>query len=534
LVVLSDHGMNTEAGVYSQGFDLVQFFNGRAGGGHHVVTDRHPLTEYKLKGLDPFVSEVVTPSSESQYLKGADNDYPTALLDLDGNERASVYLRNSDFNTLHILLNELSRPTLAPPARRAGIAAFFEIIGRHRAGWQSTVGELDQELGSLRRAMARRRLNIHGERRRWTSAERDAGLDKAGRRLTVQLEAWREQEHGYSEYAAALSKLLELTPADFDRRLTASDLIPKRAMGDANTVHDLENYITGPGPAGLVVRTDGSLDFDRSFERINYLPLLKSLSVRNNVQAAVGSRPVDFIALRLPKATLALPPEDVPSEDPIWLYADQDRQALILARHDSSGRLDLRYLPVRGLGQDAGGAIHFARCDLAPDFPLRVFEDGNLAIPEAARRTWLAAWHSDLDWLRAVHKTRYSNGILALQEQFLRTRSPEHLGDAGLLERFAARRRRVAEPDFLIFANDHWNFNVRGFNPGGNHGSFLRASTHSVLMLAGGADTGIPRHLEVEEPYDSLNFAPTILRLMGLDRDAAGLPGRVIPEVVPP
>src|SRR5258708_13172152 len=90
LVVVSDHGMNTQPGVYSQGFDLVSFFNSRAGGGHHVVTDRHPLTEYKLKGLDPFVSNVVTASGGSLYLKGESDRYPTVLLDLDGNERAAV------------------------------------------------------------------------------------------------------------------------------------------------------------------------------------------------------------------------------------------------------------------------------------------------------------------------------------------------------------------------------------------------------------------------------------------------------------
>ena len=43
LVVVSDHGMNTRPGVYSQGYDLVDFFNSRAGGAHHVVTNRHPL-----------------------------------------------------------------------------------------------------------------------------------------------------------------------------------------------------------------------------------------------------------------------------------------------------------------------------------------------------------------------------------------------------------------------------------------------------------------------------------------------------------
>ncbi len=50
LVVVSDHGMNTQAGVYSQGYDLVKFFNSRAGGGHHVVTDRHPDDRIQAEG----------------------------------------------------------------------------------------------------------------------------------------------------------------------------------------------------------------------------------------------------------------------------------------------------------------------------------------------------------------------------------------------------------------------------------------------------------------------------------------------------
>ena len=83
-----------------------------------------------------------------------------------------------------------------------------------------------------------------------------------------------------------------------------------------------------------------------------------------------------------------------------------------------------------------------------------------------------------------------------------------------------------------MLANDHWNFNVRGFNPGGNHGSFLRESTHSVLLFAGGKDTGIPAGLRVETPYDSLSFVPTILSLMG--RPEPDLPGPVIQELVEP
>jgi hypothetical protein len=189
LVVVSDHGMNSDAAVYSQGYDLVEIFTSRAGGAHHVVTDRHPMTEYKLKGLDPFVSEVVTPSPESLYLKGESSDYPTVLLDLDGNERASVYLRNSDLNALHILLEELNRAGLAPPLRRARIDAFFQILDRHRAEWQTTLAELSEELAALHRWIEDERLKVEAQPKKWTPADRDMGLDKAARRLAVELDA---------------------------------------------------------------------------------------------------------------------------------------------------------------------------------------------------------------------------------------------------------------------------------------------------------------------------------------------------------
>ena len=65
---------------------------------------------------------------------------------------------------------------------------------------------------------------------------------------------------------------------------------------------------------------------------------------------------------------------------------------------------------------------------------------------------------------------------------------------------YARRKRELVEPDMLIIANDHWNFDVRGFNPGGNHGSFFRISTHSIFMIAGGSNTKIPQALTIEAP----------------------------------
>ena len=107
------------------------------------------------------------------------------------------------------------------------------------------------------------------------------------------------------------------------------------------------------------------------------------------------------------------------------------------------------------------------------------------------------------------------------------------------------RERDLTEADLLVVANNHWNFDVRGFNPGGNHGSFFRISTHSVLMFAGGKNTGIGQGKTVEQPYDSLSFVPTLLALTGDLRDDRNptpilwekgfrhFPGRVIKELLP-
>jgi hypothetical protein len=83
----------------------------------------------------------------------------------------------------------------------------------------------------------------------------------------------------------------------------------------------------------------------------------------------------------------------------------------------------------------------------------------------------------------------------------------------------------------LVFARNHWNFNVRGFNPGGNHGSLLRSSSHSVLMFAGGKATGLKPGLRIDTPYDSLSLVPTVLTLMG--KSEPDLPGPVIQELLP-
>ena len=152
--------------------------------------------------------------------------------------------------------------------------------------------------------------------------------------------------------------------------------------------------------------------------------------------------------------------------------------------------------------------------------------------------------------MRAPHKTQYSNGFIGLHEQFMQfptagtdVSAAGLSADDRLLHRFRRRQRALVKTDMLIVANNHWNFDVRGFNPGGNHGSFFRISTHSTLMFAGGECTGIPRGLAVSEPYDSLSVTPTVLALTGYlqsdnmpveslaRRGFLKFPGRVIAEI---
>jgi hypothetical protein len=324
-------------------------------------------------------------------------------------------------------------------------------------------------------------------------------------------------------------------------------------MGEPNNIHKLQHYTVGPADGGFMLRADGSLDMEKSFARVDYFRLLSERAVRNNVQPAVDNHPIDFVAVRIPREALAAEFERElrPTTDAVWLYGGTERQALILAREDEAGRLRLRYLPVKNLRQGEDGQIHFTRADWRAGLPLKIWEDKALAVAASERASWLDAWHTDEEWLRAVHKTTYSNAIIGLNEQLAR-HVPESLetdatglsDDERLIRRFRQRQRRLSETDVLVLANNHWNFDVRGFNPGGNHGSFFRISTHSTLMLAGGERTGIPQREVIEEPYDSLSFVPTVMALTGQLRDERvpvpvlwqrgfrSFPGRIIEGVL--
>jgi hypothetical protein len=556
LVMISDHGFNTDEKIYSQGYNLVKLLGSRSGGGHHVITKRRLMLDYSIKGVYFMVPLITTTTDDSYYLKGQSTSYPTVLLDFDGNERASIHLRDNDLNLLHILLQQLQRNKLPDAVRRAATDAFFATVERRRVGWQKHLTELNEELAALRSSIEEQKKLWEAQPKNFARREIELGYDDQKKRVFAQLEKSTGQEKTYSEYAGTLANLLALRKESLaPLKLKLEDLIAKQAMGERNSIYQLQNYIVGEAPGGLQLRADGSLDLEKSFARIDYFTLLHSITVRNNVQPAVSNRPIDMVANRIPSSQIEhLVNEDNLTSDVIWINGGADKQALILAREDSKGELSFRYLPIKCLTQDAPGGFHFDTIAWQRDLPLRIFEDEQLLIPRGQDRAgWLSEWHTDLEWLQALHLTKYSNGLIGLYEELahhknerLNLNEPRISHEEQLNRRFTQRQRNLAEADLLVVANNHWNFDVRGFNPGGNHGSFLRVSTHSTFMLAGGDKTQLPRGMVVDEPYDSLSFMPTMLALTGNLRDdktpLPGLwsrgfrrfPGRLVKEVLPP
>ncbi len=507
--VVSDHGMNNVPGVFSQAFSLPDLLNSPEGGAHHVITNRHQLSDYTLKGLNPLVQRVINPSTASFYLKGQAASYPTAWLDLDGNERASVHLRNSDLNKIHILLLELEKADLPAPLRKGAAAYLRETIDRHRPAWITTAVELNEELSALAEAIAQRQKIVNGLPTKWTAGQEQRGEDKAQRRLIDELRDWIREQGEYSRYLEHLRALLSLQP-DPERSFhgRVADFVPELSLGENNTVADIEHYVIGRSAEGLAADASGRLDEERSFRFVNYPSLFAEQRVRNNPQRELSSRPIDFLAMRLPEG-----PFDVTIAAPqhgYWLYGDEESQLLILV--DSDGRIAVR--PVSHLSQDRSGKLHWSPQDWRPGLPLHLFEDAQLRVPEgAARSSWLSDWHSEREWFQAIYMCQYSNAVIGITEELspVVENIPGPPGSNPVLLRYERRRRELVQADFHVFAADHWNFNVRNFNPGGNHGGFFRISTHSVWMMAG---AGLPTE-RVSEPYDSLNFASTVLAMVG-------------------
>ncbi len=551
LVLVSDHGFNSAESAYSQGFNIVKLLASAPGGGHHVVTKRRLMLDYSVKGLYPLTPIVRTVSQDSYYLKGKGDPYPTALVDFDGNERTSIYLRNSDLNLMQLLHQQLRRGKLDPDVRQAVTREFFRIVSKNVPVWRRTATELTEELGALGRWIKQQEA-LAPQSKKKSGQNPSRGESEKIRRAAELIRIAEDTEKEYRIYLRTLNNLIALNEPGADLgRIKIEDIVAPGSMGEPNSVYQLQNYIVGLSPGGIRLDSNKELDNNKSFVRVNYFDLLHDQRVRNNVQAGVGNRPVDMVALRLPVSGLGLDDRNG-LEDPVWLYGGPESQALLLSRKDHDGKLSYRYLPISRLMAEPNGTFSFEPGEIKDGFPLGYFEDPDLAVPPAERGSWLGTWHTETEWMSATHKTRYSTAVVGLNEHLQRHPLFDEKQDKGLpadqklVLRFRQRQRSLTEADMLVIAHDHWNFDVRGFNPGGNHGSFFRVSTNSTFMIAGGNNTGIPRGRVVDVPYDSLSFVPTIFRLMGKVDDNneptqelrqqgfRRFPGRVIRELTDP
>ena len=204
-----------------------------AGGGHHVITKRRLLLDYAIKGMNPFVPVITTTTQRLLLPQEQSTEYPTAMLDFDGNERASLQFRDSDLNLLHILLQQLQRSDyLSRRSERRLTDQFFSTLDAQTTEWQQNLDQINEELGALRRAIERQRALVRSAtekvyegryggrtRRRSETSLRLAGyLDWAGPKLFG--------VRAHSENLLACEKKT-FNPA----KLKIDDLIPRRVDG---------------------------------------------------------------------------------------------------------------------------------------------------------------------------------------------------------------------------------------------------------------------------------------------------------------
>jgi len=200
------------------------------------------------------------------------------------------------------------------------------------------------------------------------------------------------------------------------------------------------------------------------------------------------------------------------------------------------------------------GSVAFDAGTWKPGLPFRLYEDPMLDTGGKDRVAWLSEGHTHLEWLNAAHRTAEGLGPEALCEAlstdyiaaFERAEARDTTADARLVRRFELRRREAVATDVFLHANPHWNFDLKDFNPGGNHGGFGRASMHGTFWLHGGQQTRIrPGPLVIDAPFEGLDVVPTLLEAAGLTTNGEipitllsggfrALPGRVASQAFTP
>ena len=106
--------------------------------------------------------------------------------------------------------------------------------------------QIDQEVAALRRATDAERARCESQPKKFTVEDREMGRDDNARRICVHVTQWTEMAAKYDAYVSAMRRLLSLHAETFvPAKLKIEELIPKNAMGQRNSIHNLQNYVVG-------------------------------------------------------------------------------------------------------------------------------------------------------------------------------------------------------------------------------------------------------------------------------------------------
>jgi hypothetical protein len=564
LAVVSDHGITyDESGRFSHGLNLLPYLTSREFGALNVLSRRGHLPEFTFQGsifkpLPPL--SVVTAARESYYLDRR-REQAICAIDNDGNERVQIHLRSPELNRLQMLRHALTRREVEGHQREAVEQAALQILERNREAWRREALEIREELSALVALRVRygeeiRELARVNEKRRELAKKKlplpsgpplapfesasalntiDRVKDMAQRERELRAAVWRYEQlaKGYERYRVSLELRASIRTGEALEAARDEALFGDRDLGANLSLADLRAYPVGM--RDIVLDETGRLDDTRSFVTVDYLKAFGVLRVANTVYDEFASRPVDFSVVRLPldetrRAAIGaglLEPADADEvTSALLLYRSDTEQLVLFAKSRPGCEPSISLLPAVVTQQPGpGGAITIARTGWTDGVPLGLYRDPRLASGAEDRAAWLTAFHTEREWLDAVHRTKLGLGVVGLSEVFSRdyvdafesAMARDKTPEERLARRFELRRRKAMETDLLLHASAHWNFSVKDFNAGGNHGGFSRQSMHAVLWMTGGSATRIPKGpLLVERACDGLDFAPTILEAAGV------------------
>lgn len=359
----------------------------------------------------------------------------------------------------------------------------------------------------------------------------------------------------------ALQRLLSLTfdeggsRLNFDRTFTGSfqisDFIPKQYLGRHNSIHQLSNYTLGLDEDLNWI--DTTVDHKGRPTNMNYFEVLANYQAANAPEN--GRRnPFDLITTGLPvqEALTALQGHGLLNgshqlKSAVWIKSSARLNPFKGGEAVAAWTADDRilYVPVRGLQQQADGRLHF---ELAEDRdPLALLKGSGFRPPGGASPLeWMRRLHPERDWLQACYETEYSTAVNVLLELF-QDPVPRfvdsddfrkywmYFSSDDLKQRYlrGLKRKYAAQaPDFIVWAEELWNYNSKARTSGGNHASLRPIVARTAFLLWGGNETGLARGRTVSQVHSTLDVVPTLLRatrMLDEKKEAIHLPG-AIPE----